>query len=82
MPAYLARMTDPAPVTLIERKEAARRLGVCPRTIARYGAAGLLDDRRVGPPLVRVTAESVDALMKSGPPSLVSPDGSVPRLPL
>lgn len=51
------------PVVLLDRGEAARRLNVSRRTVERYGAAGLLDERRVGPKLIRVTGESVDRLI-------------------
>ena len=51
---------------LLERGEAATVLRVSPRTVRRYGRAGLLDERRVGPRLVRVTRESVEALIRAG----------------
>lgn len=54
------------PVVLLDRDEAARRLHVSPRTVRRYGKAGLLEERRVGPRLVRVTEESVEALIRAG----------------
>ena len=53
-------------VPLIDRGEAATRLHVSERTVRRYGKAGLLDERRIGPRLIRVTAASVEAL-KQGP---------------
>lgn len=47
---------------LLRRDEAAERLRVSVCTIKRYGKAGLLEERRVGPRMVRVTAESVEAI--------------------
>lgn len=58
-------MSEPEPV-LLERGEAARRLRVSERTIRRWGHAGLIEDRRIGPRLVRVTEESVAALLRAG----------------
>ena len=51
---------------LLGRAEAALRLRVSERTVRRYGKAGLLDERRVGPRLVKVTEESVEALIRAG----------------
>lgn len=51
---------------LLDRAEAARRLRVSASTIRRYGRAGLLEDRRIGPRLVKVTEESVEALIRAG----------------
>lgn len=51
-------------VVLLHRKEAADRLRVCVCTIKRWGAAGLLDERRVGPKLVKITEASVEALIR------------------
>ena len=51
-------------VLLLDRSETARRLHVSERTVRRYGKAGLLEERRVGPRLVRITAESVEALLR------------------
>jgi excisionase family DNA binding protein len=53
--------------SLLTRAEAAERLRVSQRTIRRYGKAGLLTERRVGPRLIRVTAESADALLEARP---------------
>jgi DNA-binding transcriptional MerR regulator len=53
---------DPAP--LLDCHEAARRLHVSVRTVRRYGKSGLLDERRVGPWLIRYTEESVEALQR------------------
>jgi excisionase family DNA binding protein len=50
------------PGPLLLRSEAAERLHVSERTVRRYGKSGLLDERRVGPRLIRVTAESVEAI--------------------
>jgi excisionase family DNA binding protein len=50
-------------VVLLGRAEAAERLRVSERTVRRYGKSGLLDARRVGPKLVKITEASVDALM-------------------
>ena len=54
------------PVKLLDRSEAAVRLHVSPRTVRRYGAAGLLEEIQVGPKLKRVTAASVDRLLADG----------------
>jgi excisionase family DNA binding protein len=53
-----------APVVLLHRREAARRLYVSLSTVKRWGAAGLLEERRVGPKLVRITEASVEALLR------------------
>lgn len=50
-------------VVLLHRQEAADRLRVSVCTVKRWGAAGLLDERRIGPKLVKITEASVDALM-------------------
>lgn len=50
-------------VVLLHRQEAADRLRVSVCTVKRWGAAGLLDERRVGPKLVKITEASVAALM-------------------
>ena len=50
-------------VVLLHRQEAAERLRVSVCTVKRWGAAGLLDERRIGPKLVKVTEASVAALM-------------------
>ena len=52
-----------APVVLLHRREAAERLRVSVPTVKRWGAAGLLDERRVGPKLVKITEASVVALI-------------------
>jgi excisionase family DNA binding protein len=51
---------------LLLRSEAAERLRVSERTVRRYGRAGLLEERRVGPRMVRVTTESVERLLRDG----------------
>lgn len=56
----------PGPVLLLSRGEAAERLRVSERTVRRYGASGLLDEVKVGPRLVKVTAESVERLIRAG----------------
>ncbi|HEV3381658.1 MAG TPA: helix-turn-helix domain-containing protein [Trebonia sp.] len=53
----------PEPVSRPDRSEAASRLRVSVRTIRRYGKSGLLEERRVGPQLVRITEASVDKLI-------------------
>ena len=53
----------PDMVVLLHRPEAADRLRVSVCTIKRWGAAGLLDERRIGPKLVKITEASVVALM-------------------
>ncbi|MFI5064087.1 MAG: helix-turn-helix transcriptional regulator [Streptosporangiales bacterium] len=49
------------PLRLLRRREAAERLAVSERTIRRWGAAGLLDERKVGLRAVRITEASVEA---------------------
>ena len=56
-------MLDPTP--LLDCREAAARLHVSVRTVRRYGQSGLLDQRRVGPWLIRFTEASVDAMIAS-----------------
>ena len=53
-------------VVLLHRQEAAERLRVSVCTVKRWGAAGLLDERRVGPKLVKVTEASVEQLISAG----------------
>lgn len=45
---------------LLTTREAAERLEVSQRTVTRWGRTGILDRRRIGPKLIRITAESVD----------------------
>ena len=56
-------MPGTAPETLLSRAEVAARLHISERTVRRYGAAGLLTEKRVGPRMVRVTEASVQALV-------------------
>lgn len=53
-------------VALLDRREAAMRLRVSLATVKRYGAAGLLEERRIGPRLIRITEASVDKLIRTG----------------
>jgi excisionase family DNA binding protein len=53
-------------ISLLRRDEVAERLHVSERTVRRYGRVGLLEERRVGPRLIRVTAESVERLLRDG----------------
>ena len=48
---------------LLDRPAAAAALHVSERTVRRYGKSGLLDERRIGPRLIRITEESVMALL-------------------
>jgi excisionase family DNA binding protein len=50
-------------VPVLDRSETARRLHVSERTVRRYERLGLLDARKVGPRLVRITEASVEALL-------------------
>lgn len=45
---------------LLDRAETATRLRVSKMTVRRLGAAGLLDEIRVGARAIRITEESVD----------------------
>lgn len=56
----------PEKMTLLHPNEAALRLRVSPRTIRRYASRGLLTGVKVGPKLIKVSAESVDHLIASG----------------
>jgi excisionase family DNA binding protein len=47
--------------------EAARRLDVCSRTVRRYVADGRLTGYRLGPYLIRLDADEVDALLRPMP---------------
>jgi hypothetical protein len=53
-------------VPLLDRSEAATLLHVSERTVRRYGKSGLLEERRIGPRLVKITGESVEALIRAG----------------
>ncbi len=61
-------MPEPVPddVVLLDRSEAAERLRVSVRTVRRWGKAGLLEERRIGPRLVKIVEESVAALIAAG----------------
>ncbi|MCP2627134.1 helix-turn-helix domain-containing protein [Mycolicibacterium smegmatis] len=45
-------------------QETADYLGICTRTVRRYIAEGRLRAVRIGPRLIRVERESIDALMR------------------
>lgn len=51
---------------LLLRAVVAERLAVSERTVRRWGATGRLDERKIGPRAVRVTAESVERLIRAG----------------
>lgn len=51
---------------MLRRSAVAEMFDVSERTVMRWADAGLLDERRVGPRSVRVTAESVEALIRGG----------------
>jgi hypothetical protein len=51
---------------MLRRSKVAQMFDVHPETVRRWAAAGLLDERRVGPRSVRVTAASVEALIHDG----------------
>jgi predicted site-specific integrase-resolvase len=53
----------------LRREEAAEIFDVSERTIRRWAAAGLLEERHIGPRMVRVTAESVERLARGDVPS-------------
>jgi predicted site-specific integrase-resolvase len=53
----------PESAGLMNRAEVAERLRVSVSTVKRWGAAGLLDERRIGPKLIKVTEASVDAMI-------------------
>jgi len=63
------------PDGLMRRADAAERLAVSERTIRRWGAAGLLDERHIGPRAVRVTEESVSRLIAAGAVTGDRPEG-------
>ena len=46
----------------LTRPETAARLHVSEMTVRRYGRLGLLEERRIGPRLIRITIKSVEAL--------------------
>lgn len=57
--------------SLMRRSAVAQLLDVSVRTVCRWGASGLLDERKIGPRAVRVTRESVEQLTRTAtaPPS-------------
>jgi predicted site-specific integrase-resolvase len=50
---------------LMSRSDAAELLDVSVDTVKRYGKAGLLEERHIGPRLVKVTRASVEAMARS-----------------
>lgn len=60
----LTRLPEEAAVPgLMRRSRAAEILDVSERTVRRWGAAGLLDERHLTPQTVRITEASVRALL-------------------
>lgn len=49
---------------LLRRREVMERLGVSLATVKRWGAAGILDERHLGPGTVRITEASVLARIR------------------
>jgi predicted site-specific integrase-resolvase len=72
-------LPDIAP--LLDCREAAQRLHVSVRTVRRYGKSGLLDERRVGPWLIRFTEASVEALIAAPRNGTEAPATSAAPLP-
>jgi predicted DNA-binding transcriptional regulator AlpA len=56
---------NPVTSPVLRRTAVAEMFGVCERTIMRWAESGFLDEVRVGPRSVRVTSESVDALLRN-----------------
>lgn len=52
-------------LVLLRRDVAAERLTVSVRTVRRWGATGRLDERHIGPHVVRITEESVERLIRA-----------------
>jgi excisionase family DNA binding protein len=50
---------------LISIDQASQELQVSPRSVRRYIASGLLKAHRIGPRLIRIDAESLDAMVGS-----------------
>jgi hypothetical protein len=50
----------------LSRREAAEHFGVTVKTIERWEAAGLLEARRIGPRVIRITWASIVALDEAG----------------
>lgn len=61
-----ARNTSPSR-RLVSLAEAADYAGVAPRTIRRYIAAGRVTGHRLGPRLIRVDLNELDALLRPIP---------------
>jgi predicted site-specific integrase-resolvase len=55
------------PSPLLSRARVAEILDVSERTVRRWGAAGRLDERHLGPHIVRITSESVERLAEGQP---------------
>jgi excisionase family DNA binding protein len=70
-------MSEPV---LLDRSEAAERLRVSVRTVRRWGKAGRLKDVRIGPRLVRVTEQSVEAVIRAGQHADVTTPQRLPLL--
>ena len=51
---------------VMSRREAAERLRVSVMTVRRWGASGILDERRVGPKMIRITTASVERALRGG----------------
>jgi excisionase family DNA binding protein len=51
--------------SLMRRSVVAELLDVSERTVCRWGAAGRLDERKIGPRAVRVTKASVERLLSA-----------------
>jgi excisionase family DNA binding protein len=56
-----------APIRHASTAQAAERAGVHPRTILRYIARGELTGYRVGPKLIKVDLDEIDALFRRIP---------------
>lgn len=52
----------PAPIAFISLAEAADRIGVSTRTLRRYVAAGTIKAHRVGPRLLKIDPDDLNAL--------------------
>lgn len=67
MPVSLTRSTPRASRRLISLPDAAEYAGVHPRTLRRYIAAGRLTGYRLGPRVIRIDADELDALLTPVP---------------
>ena len=72
--ATIVNQPDRSKPHLLRPDEVAAMLQVTPRTIRRWGAAGVLERVRLGPRLTRYTVESVEALIH--PPDDEAPAGN------